>query len=98
MAHAQIPVWESIFSFTLIDIPNERVNLLSKLEFDGEGDIYARKHLKNFFCLNVINIILLILVLLAGYFLLLSKDESNAGWKHFHLISFLHGFNLHMNF
>ena len=98
MAHAQIPVWESVFSFTLIDIPNEIVNLLSKLEFDGEGDISARKHLKKFLSKCNINIRLLILVLLAGYFLLLSKDESNAGWKHFHLISFLHGFNLHMNF
>ena len=49
MAHAQIPVWESVFSFTLIDIPNETVNLLSKLELDGEGDISGRKHLKMFF-------------------------------------------------
>ena len=49
MAHAKIPVWKSIFSFTLIDIPNETVNLLSKLEFDGEGDISARKHLRKFF-------------------------------------------------
>ena len=48
MAHAQIPFWESVFSITLIDIPNETVNLLSKLEFDVEGDISARKHLKMF--------------------------------------------------
>ena len=48
MDHAQIPFWESFFSFTLIDIPNETVNLLSKIEFDGEGDISARKNLKKF--------------------------------------------------
>ena len=48
MAHAQILVWESVFSFTLIDIPNETVNLLSKLEFDGEGNIFEKKHLKKF--------------------------------------------------
>ena len=35
-------------SFILIGIPNETVNLLSKHEFDGEGNISARKHLKNF--------------------------------------------------
>ena len=47
MAHAN-PIWESFFSFTLIDIPNETINLLSKLEFDGECDISTRKHLTNF--------------------------------------------------
>ena len=50
MAHAQIPVWESIFNFTLVNIPNETINLLSKLEFDGEGDISAREHLRKFLC------------------------------------------------
>ena len=50
MAHAQIPVWESVFSFTLVNIPNETVNLFSKLEFDGKGNISSRKHLKKFLC------------------------------------------------
>ena len=75
MAHAQIPVWESVFNFTLVNIPNETINLLSKLEFDGEGDISAREHLGKFLCI-VTNIRLLILMLLACYFPLLSKDES----------------------
>ena len=50
MAHAQIPVWESVFNFTMVNIPNETINLLLKLEFDGEGDISAREHLGKFLC------------------------------------------------
>ena len=50
MAHAQIPVWESVFNFSLVNIPNETINLLSKLEFDGKGDISAREHLGKFLC------------------------------------------------
>ena len=58
MAHAQIPVWESVFNFTLVNTPNETINLLSKLEFDGEGDISIREHLRNFLCkCNKYNII-----------------------------------------
>ena len=50
MAHAQIPVWESVFNFTLVNIPNKTINLSSKLEFDREGDISGREHLGNFLC------------------------------------------------
>ena len=50
MDHAQIPIWESVLSFGLIDIPSETVNLLLKLEFVGEGDISTRKPLKKFLC------------------------------------------------
>ena len=50
MAHAQIPIWESVFSFTLVNIPVETTNLLSRLEFEVEGNISARKHLKKFLC------------------------------------------------
>ena len=50
MAYSQIPIWEYVFSFTLVNIPNEIVNLLSKLEFAGEGDISARNYLKQFLC------------------------------------------------
>ena len=54
--------------------------------------IYLQGNTYRSFCRNVINIRLLILVLLAGYLLLLSKDESNAGWKHFTWFQFAHEF------
>ena len=97
MAHAQIPVWESVFNFTLVNIPNKTINLSSKLDLMVKA-IYLQENTLESFYVNVTNIRLLILMLLAGYFPLLSNDESNVGWKIFHLISCLHGFNSHINF
>ena len=69
----------------------QNLNLMVKV-------IYLHENTLGSFYVSVTNIRLLILMLLVGYLPLLSKDESNVGWKLFHLISFLHGFNLHMNF
>jgi len=48
MAPAQIIVWDNAFHFTLHDIPNKTVALLSKLAFDGEGNVSAKTHLNKF--------------------------------------------------
>jgi hypothetical protein len=43
-------VLEHAFHFSLPDIPNETVSLLSKLTFDGGGDISAKDYLNKFWC------------------------------------------------
>jgi hypothetical protein len=37
-------------NFSLPDIPNKTVSLLSKLTFDGGGDVSAKDHLNKFWC------------------------------------------------
>jgi hypothetical protein len=46
----QIIVLEHAFHFSLPNIPNETVSLLSKLTFDGGGDVSAKDHLNKFWC------------------------------------------------
>jgi hypothetical protein len=46
----QITVLEHAFNFSLPDVPNETVSHLSKLTFDGEGNISAKDHLNKFWC------------------------------------------------
>jgi hypothetical protein len=46
----QTTVLEHAFNFSLPDVPNETVSCLSKLTFDGEGDISAKDHLNKFWC------------------------------------------------
>ena len=46
----QIIVLEHSFHFSLPDIPNETVSLLSKLTFDGGGDVPAKDHINKFWC------------------------------------------------
>jgi hypothetical protein len=46
----QITVLEHAFHFSLPNIPNETVSHLSKLTFDGGGDISAKDHINNFWC------------------------------------------------
>jgi hypothetical protein len=43
-------VLEHAFHFSLLDIPNETVSLVSKLSFDGGGDVSAKDHLNKFWC------------------------------------------------
>ena len=49
MASVQIYDWETVFNFELHNIPNETINLLSKFQFDGEGNISANDHIYKFF-------------------------------------------------
>jgi hypothetical protein len=46
----QITVLEHAFNFSLPDIPNDIVSCLSKLTFDGEGNLSAKDHLNKFWC------------------------------------------------
>jgi hypothetical protein len=46
----QITVLEHAFKFSLPDVPNETVSCLSKLTFDGEGNLSAKDHLNKFWC------------------------------------------------
>jgi hypothetical protein len=46
----QITVLEHAFHFSLPDVPNETVSHLSKLTFDGGGDVSAKDHLNKFWC------------------------------------------------
>jgi hypothetical protein len=46
----QITVLEHAFNFSLPDVPNETVSCLSKLTFDGEGNLSTKDHLKKFLC------------------------------------------------
>jgi hypothetical protein len=46
----QIIVLEHAFHFSLPDIPNETVSHLSKLTFDGGGNVFAKYHLNKFWC------------------------------------------------
>jgi len=41
----QITVLEHAFHFSLPDVPNETVSHLSKLTFDGGGNVFAKDHL-----------------------------------------------------
>jgi hypothetical protein len=44
----QITVLEHTFHFSLPDIPNKTVSLLSKLTFDGVGNVSAKDHINKF--------------------------------------------------
>ena len=46
----QIPIWESIFIFPLVNIPNEIINLFLKLQFVDEGNTSKKYHLMKFWC------------------------------------------------
>jgi hypothetical protein len=46
----QITVFEHAFHFSLPNIPNKTVSLLSKLTFDGEGNVSAKDHINKFWC------------------------------------------------
>jgi hypothetical protein len=46
----QIIVLEHAFHFSLPDIHNETVSHLSKLTFDGGGDVSAKDHINKFWC------------------------------------------------
>jgi hypothetical protein len=46
----QIIVLEHAFHFSLLDIPNKTVFSLSKLTFDGGGNVSAKDHLNKFWC------------------------------------------------
>jgi hypothetical protein len=46
----QITVLEHAFHFSLPDIPNKTVSLLSKLTFDGGGNVSAKDHINKFWC------------------------------------------------
>jgi hypothetical protein len=46
----QITVLEHDSHFSLPDIPNETVSFLSKLTFDGGGDVSKKYHLNKFLC------------------------------------------------
>ena len=50
MSLAKLLVWESVFNFPLVTIHNDTTNLLSKLEFNDECNILARKNIKKFLC------------------------------------------------
>ena len=41
---------EHAFHFWLPDIPNKTVSLLSKLTFDGGGNVFAKDHINKFLC------------------------------------------------
>ena len=43
-------VLEHAFHFSLPDIPNKTVSLLSKLTFDGGGNVSAKDHINKFWC------------------------------------------------
>jgi hypothetical protein len=49
----QITVLEHAFNFSLPDVPNETVSRLSKLTFDGEGNLSAKDHLNKFWCKSI---------------------------------------------
>jgi hypothetical protein len=59
MAPTQILVLEHAFHFSLPDVSNKTIALLSKLTFDGEGNVSAKIILISF-RVNVSNMILLI--------------------------------------
>jgi hypothetical protein len=46
----QIVVLEHAFKFSLPDVPNETISCLSKLTFDGGGNISTKDHLNKFWC------------------------------------------------
>jgi hypothetical protein len=46
----QITVLEHAFHFSLPDIPNETISHLSKLTFNGWGNVSAKDHLNKFWC------------------------------------------------
>jgi hypothetical protein len=46
----QITVLEHAFGFSLPDIPNKTISLLSKLTFDGGGNVSAKYHINKFLC------------------------------------------------
>jgi hypothetical protein len=49
----QITVLEHAFHFSLPDIPNETVSFLSKITFDGEGNVSTKDHISNFWCKRI---------------------------------------------
>jgi hypothetical protein len=46
----QITILEHAFNFSLPNVPNKTISRLSKLSFDGEGNISAKDHLNKFWC------------------------------------------------
>jgi hypothetical protein len=46
----QITVLEHDFHLSLPDIPNKTVSLLSKLTFDGGGNVFGKDHINKFWC------------------------------------------------
>jgi len=44
----QITMLEHSFHFSLPDVPNKTVSRLSKLTFDGGGDVFAKDQLNKF--------------------------------------------------
>jgi hypothetical protein len=46
----QITVLEHSFHFSLPNVPNETVSHVSKLTFDGRGDVSAKDQLNKFWC------------------------------------------------
>jgi hypothetical protein len=89
----QITVLEHAFNFSLPDVPNETVSRLSKLTFDGEGNLSTKDHLNNIWC-KCIKHDILDLGVLCRLSLLLLEVESNIGLNPFQHVTFFIGFNL----
>ena len=74
----QIIVLEHAFHFSLPDIPNKTVSLLSKLIFDGGGNVSTKDHINKFWC-KCINHDISDLKFCADCLLLLSGVGLNIG-------------------
>jgi hypothetical protein len=89
----QIIVLEHAFHFSLPDIPNETVSRLSKLTFDGGGNVSAKYHLNKFWCKYIKHDISNLKVLSRLFSFTLGVG-LNTGLSFFQHITLLIGFNL----
>jgi hypothetical protein len=93
MAPAQIIVLEHAFHFSLPNIPNKTVSLLSKLTFDGEGNVSAKTHLNKFSC-KCIKHGITDLNVLCRLFAFTFRGRIKCWFESFLTYSILIGFNL----
>jgi hypothetical protein len=98
----QIVVLEHAFNFSLPDVPNKTVSCLSKLTFDGGGNISTKDHLNKFWCKCIKHDISDLGVLCRLFALTFrgrkglkhAGKDSNIGLSPFQHVTFFIGFNL----
>jgi hypothetical protein len=84
---------EHAFHFLLPDIPNKRDSLLSKLTFDGGGNVSAKYHIDKFWC-KCIKHDISDLKVLCRLFPFTFRVGLNIGLSLFQHITLLIGFSL----
>jgi hypothetical protein len=89
----QITVLGHAFHFSLPDIPNKIVSLLSKLTFDGGGNVSAKYYINKFWC-KCIKHDISDLKVLCRLFAFTFRVGLNIGLSLFQHITFFIGFSL----